>query len=1044
MRLSGTSRVIVLILVMLCGTLAMALAASSSQGPVVKPAVTSPSVDFFVSPQGQDRWSGRQADPTGNDGPFATVGRARDAVRALLKSSREPRSVRVVLRGGTYNLEQPLEFRPEDSGTEETPIVYAAAVGEEVVLSGGRRITNGRWDQVYGLKVWATDLPDVKAGQWRFRQLFVNGERRPRTRLPKQGEYRIEALPDVPISNETWDTPVRRFVYAGTDIRPWHNLRDVEVVAPCRWLDNRLPILEVDSDKRMVTFDRSSRFNLVELYHTEPSTYWVENVLEALDSPGQWYLDRPLGLLYFLPAKDENPTATQMVAPRLAQLVRVVGRPDAPVRFLRFESLTFAHAEWEPPADWAASSQAATDVPGALFLTHASRCAVRQCRVEHVGTYAIEVGEGCQDVDISHNRLTDLGAGGVKLGHGSRRTTVADNEIGHAGRLFLSAVGIWVGHSAGNRIIHNHIHDLHYSGISVGWQWDFKTSQAVSNVIEHNHIHDLGHGLLSDMGGIYTLGVSPGTRLRYNVIYDIKARAYGGWGIYPDEGSSEIAIENNLAYRCSSSPFFAHINRRITVQNNIFAFGDQCQVERAGAMSGPDVEYTFRRNIVCYRQGQLVGYWDARNPNFSFERNLYWNVSGAPITFSGKSLAEWQAAGQDKNSLIADPLFVDAERGDFRLRPDSPAAQINFKPWDMSEVGPRPIVSSGNRAMVFPGKAWATATPESQTVRGAGLAAALAYLGITLKDYGGTGTVLIVRNGYVIWAGPESDKEHQIYSATKSFTSTALGLLVQDGKVSINTLAKDLEPALTEYYPTVTLRHFATMTSGYDSAGGSYEFDTQGRGDDWNPGPPAPPIFPPGSKFRYWDDAMSQFGSVLTKAAGQPLDQLFKSRIADPIGMTRWRWTENDTPTGRFLSWQGGIWTSSRELARFGHLFLNRGNWNGRQLIDASWVDQATTVQVPATVPNDTPPRSRGAGVYGYNWWVNGLKPDGQRLWPGAPPRTYYANGLHNNVCIVVPEWNLALARTNGGRKDGSANTPANVDEIWSGFFSRLAEAVGP
>ena len=87
---------------------------------------------------------------------------------------------------------------------------------------------------------------------------------------------------------------------------------------------------------------------------------------------------------------------------------------------------------------------------------------------------------------------------------------------------------------------------------------------------------------------------------------------------------------------------------------------------------------------------------------------------------------------------------------------------------------------------------------------------------------------------------------------------------------------------------------------------------------------------------------------------------------------------------------------------------------------------------------------TRGAGVYGFNWWVNVIKPDGQRHWPGAPPRTFYANGLHNNVCIVVPEWNLVIARTNDGKKDGSANTPANVDEIWSGFFSQLAEAITP
>jgi CubicO group peptidase (beta-lactamase class C family) len=349
--------------------------------------------------------------------------------------------------------------------------------------------------------------------------------------------------------------------------------------------------------------------------------------------------------------------------------------------------------------------------------------------------------------------------------------------------------------------------------------------------------------------------------------------------------------------------------------------------------------------------------------------------------------------------------------------------------------------SPATNSMVFPEKDWPKASAESQRVDPAKLKAAVEYFGGRPKEYSGAESLFIVRNGYVIWAGPDCDRQYQIYSATKSFTSTVLGLLIDDGKVTLGMLAKDFEPALARQYPAVTLRHFATMTSGYDSVGGSYEFDRQKRGDSWNPGPPAPPLFPPGSKFRYWDDAMMQFGSVLTKAAGEPLDALFKRRIADPIGMTKWRWTKNDSAVGRVLCWTGGIYTSSRELARFGHLFLNRGNWNGRQLISASWVDQATSVQVPASVPNDDLPRSRGAGVYGYNWWLNGVKPNGQRLWPGAPPRTYYANGLHNNVCIVVPDWNMVIARTDGARKGGGTNTPPNVDEIWSGFFSRLAEA---
>ena len=651
--------------------------------------------DFFVSPLGKDMWSGKLADPGENDGPFATISRARDAMRVLLQTRKEPQPVRVVLRGGTYYLDSPLEFGPEDSGTEQAPVVYSAAAGEKVVLSGGRRLEGGRWGEVNGRKAWVVDIPEVKEGQWRFRQLFVNGQRRPR--LPKEGEYRIESLPDFDKKVDPWDQNFRRFVFSGTDIQRWHNLRDVEVMALVRWRDNRLPIQEVDVADRIVTFDRKTMGGLFELYVSHPSTYWVENVLEALDAPSQWYLDRPLGRLYCLPASGEDLAAAEIIAPRLAQVLRVVGRGDAMVKHLHFEGITFAHSEWQPPANWAGSSQAAIDVPGAVFLAHANQCSLSQSVIEHVGNYGVEVGEGCTDVAITHCRMTDLGGGGAKVGHGSARTTVADNEIGHGGRLFMSAVGVWVGHSPENKIVHNHIHDLHYTGVSVGWQWDFEPSKAIGNLIEHNHIHDLGHGLLSDMGGIYTLGVSPGTRLRYNVVHDVNARAYGGLGIYPDEGSSEIVIEKNLVFRCRDGALFAHHNRNVTAENNIFAFNRSAQIERGG-IGG--FELTCRRNLVYYKEGKAVGDYGSGNDGrdvCAFDHNLYWITSGEPVLFGNKTFAQWQAAGQDKDSLIADPLFVDPEHGNFTLRPGSPAAQIGFEPWQMSAVGPRPPSATPKR-----------------------------------------------------------------------------------------------------------------------------------------------------------------------------------------------------------------------------------------------------------------------------------------------------------------------------------------------------------
>ncbi|MGE5293835.1 MAG: hypothetical protein ACM3VT_03315 [Solirubrobacterales bacterium] len=694
-----------LFLAMVCsGLCVQGWAAASGESPGT--------ADFFVSPHGRDTWSGKQADPSENDGPFATVARARDAIRELLKIQEEPRALRVVLRGGTYYLDSPLEFGPEDSGTEQTPVVYAAAAGECVVLSGGRRLEDGRWTEVHGRKAWVVDIAEVKAGTWRFRQLFVNGERRPRTKLPKEGEYRIESLPGY--TGDFLRSPTRQFVYAPGDIDPtWRNLQDVEVVGITRWLDNRLPVASVNGATRTVMFDRPSLFALVS--GDSPGIYWVENVFEALDAPGQWYLDRPRGTLYYLPQAEDTMTSAEIIAPRLTQVVRVTGRPGEPVHDLRFEGLIFSHTEWQPPADYASSLQAGIEIPGALLFEYAERCAVTDGGIEHIGNYGVEVGVGCADIEIARNRIMDIGAGGIRIGHffswetdgsgqlterglrrkaampqgpHSRRIIVADNEIAYCGRFSPEAVGVFVGDNADNQVIHNHIHDLFYSGISVGSVQDFGPSEARGNIIEYNHVHDIGQGMLSDLAGIYACS-TPGSRIAYNVVHDVSRRDYGGWGIYPDEGSHALLIQKNLVYRCQDGALFAHHNRDITAENNIFALNRGAQIERGG-IGG--FELACRRNLVYYLEGMAVGDYGGENWGRDicvFDRNLYWNASGKPVLLANKGFAQWQAAGQDKDGLVADPLFGDPTHGDFTLRPGSPAAQIGFESWDLSAVGPR-------------------------------------------------------------------------------------------------------------------------------------------------------------------------------------------------------------------------------------------------------------------------------------------------------------------------------------------------------------------
>jgi hypothetical protein len=666
---------------------------------------------IYVSPRGNDQWSGKLADPGKDDGPFATVAHAREAVRAFLEIQTKP--VRVVLRAGTYYLDSPLEFGPEDSGTQNAPVVYAAAAGERVILSGGRRLEGGRWGEVNGHRAWLVDIPEVKAGSWRFRQLFIGGERGSRTRLPKQGEYQIESLPGY--TGDFLRSPTKRFVNAPGDIVPaWRNLHDVEIVGITKWLDNRLPIESVDEKARTVTFDRPSLFAL--LSGDKPGQYWVENVVEAMDTPGQWYLDRPLGTLYYLPRPGVDVASVEMIAPRLSRVVRVVGRADAPVHDLRFEGLTFAHTEWQPPADYASSLQAGIEVPGAVLFDYAERCVVTGGGIEHIGNYGVEVDVGCSDIEITRNRITDIGAGAVRIGHlftwetdgngqlterglqrkaampkgpHSKRITVADNEFAHLGRFTPGAVGVFVGDNAECRIVHNHIHDLFYSGISVGSVQDFGPCEASGNIVEYNHIHDIGRGMLSDLAGIYTCS-APKSRIAFNVVHDVARRDYGGYGIYPDEGAHDLLIRQNLVYRCQDGAAFAHHNRDITAENNIFALNPGAQLERGG-IGG--FELTCRRNIFYYADGMAVGNYGSEHTRpdvCAFDRNLYWNASGKPVLFGPMTFAEWQTTGQDKESRVADPLFIDPEKGDFRLRQRSPATQIGFEPWDFSTVGPRP------------------------------------------------------------------------------------------------------------------------------------------------------------------------------------------------------------------------------------------------------------------------------------------------------------------------------------------------------------------
>ncbi|HEY3342532.1 MAG TPA: right-handed parallel beta-helix repeat-containing protein [Anaerolineae bacterium] len=682
------------------------------------------SSDFYVSTQGNDRWSGKLPKPNaaGTDGPFASITAARDAVRHMKSTGVFPGPLTVWVREGRYALRAPLTFGPDDSA----PITYAAYPDEQPIIDGGLRVTGWRTEQVNGVSAWVTD---VTPG-WHFRELFVNGQRRPRARLPKVGpepERRhflwMQEAPDITLDANLFEGSCR-FIASQGDIQPWHNLNDVEVVVLHYWIEERMPIASFDPATRLVTSTRCSMFALKDDFNKRWATYYVENVFEALTEPGEWYLDQSANKLYYIPMPGETPEATEVFAPRISQFVQLIGKPDENryVEFLRFQGLTFEHADWyelEVPLEhdtgmpvdrkYAATPQAAIHAPGAIFMEGTRYCAIVDCTIQHIGFYAVELADGCLGNCLVGNELFDLGAGGVKLngadvhGPAARQTgnnTITDNHIHTGGRVYHSGIGVVGRHTFGNEVSHNHIHDFFYSGISFGWVWGYRESIAHNNHLDKNHIHDLGHGWLSDMGGIYTLSVQPGTTLRGNVIHDVERANYGGWGIYPDEGSSHIIIEDNICYNTNSQTFHQHYGHENIVRNNIFVLGAEGNlgISRVDGVNA----LTLERNIfVTDGQPIIVGGYgnDYGVPSLVSDLNLFWDVKARPITFLKGSfgsatakkvtLDEWQTAGCDLHSLVADPCFANLAEHDFTLDEGSPALKLGFHQIDVSDVGPR-------------------------------------------------------------------------------------------------------------------------------------------------------------------------------------------------------------------------------------------------------------------------------------------------------------------------------------------------------------------
>lgn len=668
-----------------------------------------PPADFYVAVNGNDNWSGRfpAATKDGTDGPFATIKRAQSAVRQM-KQSAPGRPITILIRGGTYFLDEPIIFAPDDSGTKDAPITYTAYPGEKPVLSGGVRLTG--WKKNAAGR-WTLQIPQVASGEWNFQQLFVNGNRRYRPRMPKDGYYYIDGEVSSP-KTIPWGG-ADRFRFKAGDIKAgWSNLSDIDMLCFHYWTMSRMPISSVDEQKNHVILAGQVAADAWWCSLAKDGRYIAENVKEALSNPGEWYLERKSGLLTYIPMRGEDIRRTEVIAPRLEQLLLLKGDPDGRkwVENINFRGLGFMHTNWTTPPQGSSIVQSEVTLNAAISALGARYCTFESCAVSHTGAYGIDLGKASKFNRISDCELIDLGAGGVKIGEVgptgesellTSHNTVRNTLVAHAGRLHPAGVGIWIGSSPYNIVSHNDICDLYYTGISAGWKWDYETTFGHHNIIEDNHIWNIGQSVMSDMGGFYHLGVAPGTVFRHNLLQDITHSNYGGWGIYLDASTTGVLVEDNIVCNAESGGFHQNFGKENIIRNNIFAMSNEAQIMRS--VVEPHLSFAFENNIVYWKHGFLLG-GDWSGSNYKMNRNIYWNTSGMPIDFFGTSLDKWHQSGQDIDSIIADPMFVDPNKGNFGLRPGSPAIKMGFKPINLSAFGRIGIHKSaiGTQPRAFP------------------------------------------------------------------------------------------------------------------------------------------------------------------------------------------------------------------------------------------------------------------------------------------------------------------------------------------------------
>ncbi|MBQ6419666.1 MAG: right-handed parallel beta-helix repeat-containing protein [Clostridia bacterium] len=654
---------------------------------------------IYVAPDGDDAAAGTAA------APLATPAGALKAARKRTGDG----SVAVEFADGTYTLKETLSF-----GESDGDVVFRAAKNAEVRFSGAEEIGDFIEETVNGVKVFtrtfANNDPVVN-----IRSLFSADARLSLPRYPETGFLKVKDLcpEDDLFTEETtfWDLSLGQvsFIANKKDIDKNVFANGDPTIRILHFWHDEMMTAQYDDSAGKVTLSRPSTMKIY-----PEDRYYFENVFSALDAPGEWYMDQNAAKLYYVPREGEKADTLRLYAPLTEQLVLIDGADN-----VRFENIIFTCTDWEPavaPEDsnygkyGMDSSQAANNTDGALRIENAENVVFTGCEFRHLGAWAVKFYDNVRSSRVENCLLDDIAAGGVFVGGANvpageeghtEAVTVTNNVIRSYGRVFQNAVGLQITYASDCVFSHNEISDGFYTAISVGWDWGYTSRASHHNKISDNLIYDIGQGQLSDMGGIYMLGKQPGTVLSGNVIHtvtcDPEGGGYGGWGIYLDEGSSDMTVENNLCFCCKSQGLNIHYGEGNVFRNNISAFNADGAVS-AGSRDEPHATAFYYNNIFLTRDGAPIYSYMTSTGHFYDNGNLMWDATkGGKLSFctgdaDGQSYpaAIAKALGYLHNDAVADPGFTDAENFDFSLKEDSPAFDLYFRAWDYQNAGTLP------------------------------------------------------------------------------------------------------------------------------------------------------------------------------------------------------------------------------------------------------------------------------------------------------------------------------------------------------------------